>query len=122
MTKPPINYDRDRLLGADAIIQDIKQFRNLEPLGLTDREIAHRMAATVKEVEQFRSLIGCGRVRLQSIGVAYGVRVLLGSRGIKTIGGLLSKTDKELLEIRGIGPLTLMKIKECICEYMEKNS
>lgn len=122
MTKPAINYDRDRILGTDAIIQDIRQFRRLEPLGLRDDEIAHRMAATIKEVAQFRALLGHGRVHLKTAGVPYGVRVLLGTKRIKTIGGLLAKTDKELLDIRGIGPLTLMKLKECICTYMETSS
>ena len=112
-------YDRDRILGTDAILQEVRQFRNLEPLGLDDAEIAHRMAATPKEVMQIRNLVGSGKVRLSSLAIAYHTRFLLGTKGIKTIGTILSKTDKELLSIKGIGPKTLSRLKEAICTFME---
>lgn len=113
------DIDRDRVMGSNLIISQLKQFKKLESLGLDDDEMAHRMAMEPREVNKVRYLIGSGRVRLAKLSIPYHSRVLLGTAKIKTIGGLLAKTDAELLKIKKLGPKTLIKIKEAICDYME---
>jgi len=110
--------DEGRVLGIDALIADLRQFRKLEALGLSNSDIAHRMASSVEEVVKLRNTIGRGQHRLAYLPLPLRVKVLLGSHGITTLNGLLNHTDKELLAFRGLGPKTLVLIKQVICNFV----
>lgn len=110
--------NKDRVLGADMVLQEIRQFRKLAPLGLSDLEMAHRMALSVYEVRKYRGLIGNASKRLKDMDLSYHLRLMLGEQGIATIGDLLSWTDKQLLALHGIGPKRLDIIKRAVCANM----
>lgn len=113
-------HTQDRVLGVDAILSEVRQFRKLAPLGLSDGEIAHRMACTPLEVIQVRKLIGCKNKRLAEIPMPTRIRNLLRKNRIRTLDKLLSQSDKQLLAIRGLGAKTLKELKISICDFMEK--
>lgn len=56
MTNPEPAHLRGRRLYSAAIEDDLKQFHKLDGLGLTDEQIAFRMATTVEEVGKWRDL------------------------------------------------------------------
>lgn len=114
--------DRDRVLGTDMITSEVRQFRKLSQLALSDADIAHRMAISISEVKNIRKLIGGSKTRLMDLPIKYHTRLLLGSNGIKTLGDLLAKTDAELLSIGGIGQKTLQQLKQVVCDYMRKET
>lgn len=50
--------DDGRYTEVQVLIAELKQYRRLEPLDLTEEELAHRMVMTVKQVRQIRKYIG----------------------------------------------------------------
>lgn len=110
--------DSDRTMGADAVGNDLKQFRKLQHL--SDHDIAFRMATTLKEVRHLRNMFGQRRILLREIPLDYNVRLILGAHQIKTLGQLQSQPDEAIRAIRGLGPQRIKHLRDTIKEYLAK--
>lgn len=106
---------QDRLLGADAVASELRQFKKLQHLD--NESVAFRMAVSEEEVRKLRKMFGQAKVRLSQTNLSYHVRLTLGARGVKTVGELLDLTDGELLAIPTIGAKRLEHIRQCLREY-----
>lgn len=104
-----------RLIGADAIQQELKQFRRLQHL--SDHDVAFRMASTLNEVRKLRKQFHQLDHRLSSTGIDYAIRVILGERGVSTTGQLFAMSDRDLLAIPQIGRARLEHIREMLKEH-----
>lgn len=96
---------------------DYRQFRKL--LHLSNKDIAERMAVDLKYIKELRKVHHQLDIPLYQIRVPYGIRLLLGKHNIKTTTDLFNKTDKELLEIPGIGEYKVKLLRQLVKEYFQ---
>lgn len=106
----------DRVIGAEAIMRELKQFRKLQHL--SNDQVAFRMAMPLREVHALRKMFGQNKIPLTEVGLTYDTRLLLGSRRIATVGDLLRKTDEQLLAIPQLGHKKLEAIREAVRNHL----
>lgn len=109
--------DQERVGGATAVIQELRQFRRLAHLD--DEEVAFRTVKTLDEVRAIRRLLGQHDVPLRETSIPYRLRLILGKHKISTTGHLLRMTDAELLALRGIGNRSLEQIRTALQEIFQ---
>lgn len=107
--------EKDRIIGADAVIGDVRQFKKLQHL--SNQDVAFRMATSVNEVKTYRKQFKQLGYSLSEVGIDYNTRLILGTEGISTTGHLFEQSDRALLAISGIGAKRLEHIREKLKEF-----
>jgi DNA-directed RNA polymerase alpha subunit len=105
-----------RLVGVDAVSQELKQFKKLQHL--SNEDVAFRMAESVNTIKRLRKSFHQTGYSLSEIGIDYAVRVILGANGIATIDQLFDASDRKLLAIPLIGPARVAHIREKVREFL----
>ncbi len=88
-----------------------KEMSEMEALAeeIANREEEKRESSSIPETEILKT-------RIENLDLPSRISSNLTSAGIRTIGGLIKKTEKDLLEIEGIGKKAVDQIKESLAK------